>query len=471
MANVLYCTTDDGVRIAYSVEGRGPPLLICPYFYESFTDDDPLSSAALIERLGAGRRVVRYCARGSALSQRDGVDISQAAFAKDIEAVARAAGLERFALLAWAASGAATIGFAARHPDQVSHLILFGTWARNLDVMPAENLRALAAICRTNWPMAAQALIDLSARGEAPEIGMGLAKRLRENISGETLAAIIEDTFDFTHLLPAVKAPTLVLHRTGDTAVPFAAAQNIAAGIPSARLVPLKGEINYPGMGDSQAIADAVIAFLDEGRDAPAEPAATAAPAGDTVRAILFTDLVGHTAMMRRLGDAAGRDVLRDHERITRDVLKANAGAEVKTMGDGFMASFGSITKGVECAIALQRAFDERNRSLSARPEPAEGRGPAHGSTGSPRAAESEPLHVRVGLNAGQPIEDEGDLFGETVILAARIAAQAEGGEILASLAIRELCAGKGFLFSDRGEMVLRGFEDPVRAYEVRWRE
>src|SRR3990172_4858525 len=135
---------------------------------------------------------------------------------------------------------------------------------------------------------------------------MELGGQLRQNISGERLAALIEEFADFTHLLPAVKAPTLVLHRTGDLAVPFTAAQNIAAGIPNARLVPLKGEINYPGMGDSQAIADAVIAFLDEGREAPAEPAG-AGTGGGPGRAILFTDLVGHTAMMRRLGDAAGR--------------------------------------------------------------------------------------------------------------------------------------------------------------------
>ncbi len=81
------------------------------------------------------------------------------------------------------------------------------------------------------------------------------------------------------------------------------------------------------------------------------------------------------------------------------------------------------------------------------------------------------PLHIRIGLNAGEPIEEEGDLFGATVILAARIAARAGGGEILATLAVRELCAGKGFLFADRGEHVLRGFEDPVRMFEVRWRE
>ena len=447
MADVRYCTTDDGVRIAYSVQGEGPALLICPYFYESFTDDDVMSQMKeLMDSLGAGRQVVRYCVRGSALSQRDGADLSQSKFPKDIEAVARAAGLERFALLAWGPSGGVAIEYATSHPGNVSHLVLYGTWASLLDVMPRESLGALAAICRVNWPMASQTISDMSSRREAPELSMELAKQLTQNMSGERLAALIEEFADFTHLLAAVKAPTLVLHRTGDLAVPFTAAQNIAAGIPNARLVPLKGEISHPGMGDSQAIADAVIAFLDEGREAPAEPAA-AAPAGDTVSTILFTDLVGHTAMMRRLGDAAGRDVLRDHERVTRDVLKAHAGAEVKTMGDGFMVSFGSITKAVECAIALQRAFAERNESAA------------------------EPLHVRVGLNAGQPIEDEGDLFGEMVILAARIAAQAEGGEVLASLAVRELCAGKGFLFADRGEMVMRGFEDPVRVFQVRWED
>ena len=108
------------------------------------------------------------------------------------------------------------------------------------------------------------------------------------------------------------------------------------------------------------------------------------------VRTVIFTDLVGHTEMMSRLGDERGRDVLREHERITREVLKAHGGTEVKTMGDGFMASFGSVTRAVACAVALQHAFTER---------------------------EGEPLSVRVGLNAGEPIEEDGDLFGATVIL------------------------------------------------------
>ena len=120
-------------------------------------------------------------------------------------------------------------------------------------------------------------------------------------------------------------------------------------------------------------------------------------------------------------------------------------------MGDGFMASFGSVTRAVECAIALQRAFAERNSS--AHPEALEG------------------LLVRIGLNAGEPIEEDGDLFGATVILASRIATKAEGGEILVADTVRGLCSGKGFLFADRGDFVAKGFEEPVRVYEVSWRE
>ncbi|MBI2913915.1 MAG: adenylate/guanylate cyclase domain-containing protein, partial [Chloroflexi bacterium] len=170
-----------------------------------------------------------------------------------------------------------------------------------------------------------------------------------------------------------------------------------------------------------------------------------------TFRTILFTDVEGSTAITQRLGDAKAREVLREHERITREVLKAHGGAEVKTMGDGFMASFGSVTKAVECAVALQRAFDEWNTGV-----------------GAPHDA---PLLVRCGLNAGEPIEEEGDLFGATVILASPIAAKAEGGEILVADTVRGLCSGKGFLFADRGEFVAKGFEEPVRLFEVRWRE
>jgi class 3 adenylate cyclase len=175
--------------------------------------------------------------------------------------------------------------------------------------------------------------------------------------------------------------------------------------------------------------------------------------------------------MMQRLGDEKGRAVLREHERITREVLKQHGGTEVKTMGDGFMASFGSVTKAVECAIALQRAFAERGTVGAPLGDGGDSGGAAPDDAGITHQTLVEPLYIRVGLNAGgEPIEEDGDLFGATVILASRIAAKADGGEILVADTVRGLCSGKGFLFSDRGEFVAKGFEEPVRVYEVNWR-
>jgi class 3 adenylate cyclase len=241
---------------------------------------------------------------------------------------------------------------------------------------------------------------------------------------------------DVTALLPRVKAPTLVMHRREVYSTSLSVARAFAADIPDAQVVEVEGQSWSPWVQDEDAVLGAIDEFLGE-----EVWAMEALPAG--LLTVLFTDLVGHTEMMSRLGDDRGRDVLREHERITREVLKANGGTEVKTMGDGFMASFGSVSKAVECAIALQRAFADH---------------------------EGESLSVRVGLNAGEPIEEDGDLFGATVILASRIAAKADGGEILVADTVRGLCSGKGFLFSDRGEFVAKGFEEPVRIYEVSWR-
>jgi adenylate cyclase len=242
-------------------------------------------------------------------------------------------------------------------------------------------------------------------------------------------------------LLPALRCPTLVVYRRQDQNPGPDESRLLASRIPGAHLVGLEGDQHLPYLGDTEAVLRAIEDFLG---DAPAQPAESAVAGLCTV---LWTDLVGHTNMMRRLGDARGRDVLREHEQITRDTLKRHGGAEVKTMGDGFMASFGSVNAAMECAIALQRAFAERNETASER------------------------LDVRVGLNAGEPIEEDGDLFGSAVILASRIASQASGGEILVSDVVRQLAAGKDFLFSGRGVADLKGFDEPVRVFEVAWRE
>jgi class 3 adenylate cyclase/DNA-binding XRE family transcriptional regulator len=163
------------------------------------------------------------------------------------------------------------------------------------------------------------------------------------------------------------------------------------------------------------------------------------------LRIVLFTDVEGSTQITERLGDAAARSLLRAHERLTRDALQRHGGVEVKTLGDGFLAWFRSAADALACAVDLQRAVAEHNE-------------------GAPM-----PVRVRVGLNAGEPVAEGGDLFGTTVNLAARIATAAAGGEILVADVVRQLAAGKGFRFADRGEQLLRGYDDPTRLFALTW--
>jgi class 3 adenylate cyclase len=237
--------------------------------------------------------------------------------------------------------------------------------------------------------------------------------------------------------------PTLILHHRQLQYVTDAMIRDLASRIPDSRLAVVDGLWADDPVGLARRIAEFINA--DAGKQAARER-----DTASGVRTILFTDLVGHTEMMQRLGDAKGRAVLREHERITRETLRAHSGDEIKTMGDGFMASFGSVTAAMECAIALQRAF---------------------ASVELPSPLVGEGLGVRAGLNAGEPIAEDGDLFGATVILASRVGAQAGAGEILIPEPVRHLLAGKGFVFADRGEFLPKGFNDAVRLFEVRWQE
>ena len=189
---VRYCASEDGTQIAFCVEGRGPALVICPYFFESFEKDDEavLGWQDLLRQLGAGRQVVRYDVRGTGLSQRD-AEISHQANLRDLEAVVKAAGLQRFDLLGWAVGGAMAIEYAARHTGTISGLVLYSCFATPTDVMPQDALRAFAALCRTNWKLASQTFADMSLRQEASEIGLRVSDRLRQTMSGEVLATTL----------------------------------------------------------------------------------------------------------------------------------------------------------------------------------------------------------------------------------------------------------------------------------------
>jgi class 3 adenylate cyclase/pimeloyl-ACP methyl ester carboxylesterase len=390
-------------------------------------------------------RLVVYDGRGFGLSDRDEPEFAIETQIRDLEAVLAHLGAERCDILGHFDSTPAAVTFAARHPERVLHLILWSGYANGAEQAGGAEFEAMIALADKDFQIFTQLLSSLAMGSAPPEEIAAFADFARASAEPAAYQRAWQAaaTFDVRDLLPQLTVPTLVMDRQGSRSLELS--RKLAASIPAAELCILESGGMVEWAGQIPAVIEAIGQFIG-----PASLSASKDARG-TVRTVLFTDLVGHSAMMARLGDARGRELLREHERITREVLKAHGGAEVKTMGDGFMASFGGVARAVECAIELQRAFNERNE------------------------AAAETLQIRVGLNAGEPIEEEDsdgrvDLFGASVILASRIAARADGAEILVANAVRELCAGKGFLFADRGDFVAKGFEEPVRLYEVSWR-
>jgi class 3 adenylate cyclase len=446
---VRYCTTADNVRIAYCVEGQGPPLVALSVFCESFALDHLCPEyRRYLDMLAERRTLVRFDSRGIGMSPYDGDDLAYASgLVLDLDAVQTALGIDHLALYAGTTSGPVGIEYAARYPSRVARLVLYGTYANLGDAMPDAVVRSFADLARANWPLATQIYADLTGRREFPDAAAHLADWYQQSSTGESTAGRILANvgWDGTAQLAEIDVPTLIVHRVNDPTFSIDQGRALAAGIKNAQFVPIEGHAHLPPFGNPDPILQAIHTFLDGDPTTRRVQLAERPTEQGPLKTVLFTDIVGHTEMMQRLGDTRGRDVLREHERITRETLKSHGGAEVKTMGDGFMASFGSVTSAIECAIALQRAFAAHTDSMP------------------------EPLHVRVGLNAGEPIEEDGDLFGATVILASRIAAKAQAGEILVPDTVRGLLSGKGFVFGDRGEFIPKGFDEGVRLWDVRW--
>ena len=447
---IEHAQTTDGVKIAYFSLGEGMPLVSMPAlsFGHKQVEWEIPEYRRLYERLAAKRMHVRYDGRGSGQSDRAVADHSLDAHLLDLEAVVNRLGLERFALFAPMLAGSVAIAYSTRHPEQVSHLILWNSFTRGSNLI-SERIEPIDAPMKTGWNLYTETVAHAVLGWSAGETALQAAALIRESVTPEALRAIADATngFDVTDLLPEVKTPTLVVHRRQVLFPTADEAMNLASRIPNALLAALEGAALAPYLGDMEAVTSAIDEFLGEETAAEAK-----LPEAGAFRTVLFTDVEGSTALTQRLGDAGARELLREHERMVREALKAHGGLEVKTIGDGFMASFSSATRALECSIAMQRAFAERNESAE------------------------EPIRVRIGLNAGEPIAEEdpdgrSDLFGTAVNLAARICGHAEAGQILAPIVVRELAAGKQFLFADLGETELRGFEDPVRIYEVSWRK
>jgi len=436
---IRFCTTSDGVRIAYAIVGQGPPLVYgCGWPGHLEVEWENPWAKAFLEELARGFTLIRYDMRSSGLSDRGVSDFSLDALVKDVEAVVDHLALDRFPLLSLGTlAGPIAMTYAAAYPQRVSHLILYSAFLRGSEITTPERQRAL---------------VDYTAAFGEPSYGIAggddeRLKAFREqqvaSASRETEAALLRTWFsaDVSYLVGRLTMPTLVLHARGDPEVPFALGRELAIRLPQARFVPFEGSTAGP-LGVSNVLIPEIHRFL--GVEPKAQRPLVTAPAG--LVTLLFTDMEGSTNLTQRLGDARAQELLRAHNAIVRDALKAHGGSQIKHTGDGIMASFPSASGAIECAVAIQRALAEQGES---NPE--------------------TPIRVRIGLNAGEPVAEEDDLFGTAVQLTARICGRAEPGQVLCSNVVRELSAGKGYLFSDQGDVELRGFEDPVRLYELRW--
>jgi class 3 adenylate cyclase len=444
---IRFCTTSDDVRIAYAVTGEGPPLVVVSGWVshlELFWEHPPYREAA--EALAEHVSYVRYDKRGTGLSDRHVTDYSVEARVRDLEAVVDDLKLKTVALYGMSEGGPVAIAYTAKHPKRVSHLVLQGTFGRSH--FKQETVQALIALVRAEWGLASETLSNIFMPGASREEIDFFLRLAREGAHRKDAAAMLEAnvTTDVSELLPRIKVPTLVIHARADRAVPFEAGRELAAMIPGARLVPIESDRHSLNSETSQFATNTILDFLLEGQREKVPAAAAATQAAPLT--ILFTDITSSTALTQSLGDAKAQELVRAHNAIVREALGLHGGAEIKHTGDGIMASFASPSGALDCAIAIQRAVA------------------AH----TDKHAESR-LGVHIGLNAGEPVAEDEDLFGTSVQLARRICDHASDGEIVASDVVRQLVAGKHFLFADRGEVALRGFEDPARLYEVRWRE
>ena len=457
---IRFCTTSDGVRIAYATVGQGPPLIraLGWFTHLEYEWENPLWRT-FIDGLSRQNLFVRYDGRGMGLSDRRASDYSLEARVRDLEAVVDALGLERFALYGLSEGGTTSIAYVVRHTERVSRLLLYGSFSRTWWLVDTEEGRqqaeAMLTLVRQGWGSDVPAFRQFFTSLFMPDADIDAIRAFNElqrvSASADNVVGLMTALLDIdvTPLLPQVTVPTLVIHRRGDTMIPFESGRELATGIPGARFLPLDGRNHFVLSNEpvARVMAKAIYEFLGEGEHAPAATAAPSREPGGLVT-ILFTDMEGSTALTQRLGDTRAQEVLRAHNTIVRDALKPCGGSEIKHTGDGIMASFVSVSGALGCAIAIQRAV-----AALVREDP------------------EMPLRVRIGLNAGEPVAENQDLFGTAVQLAARICAHAEPGQILVPTVVRELAAGKGFLLADLGKIALRGFEDPVRLYDVRWRE
>ena len=430
------------VHIAYQCLGDGPVnLVFVPGFVshvEHFWEDPAL--ARFLRRLATFSRLVFFDKRGTGLSDR----VSEAAVPTleermdDVRAVMDAVGFERAAIFAPSDAGSMAILFAATYPERTTALVLWGTFAAGAKepaypwgMTPAER-DELADHWREQWGRVVFAL----ERFAPSKVGddryrewFGRLERLAASPGSAAMLARMNGDIDVRHVLPSIRVPTLVLHRRGELVVPVEEGRFIAERIPGAKLVVMDGIDHWPWLAEADSVTEEIQEFLTGTRE-PTEP--------DRVLAtVLFTDIVGSTQRAAEVGDRGWRDLLEDHHAVVRSELSRFRGREIDTSGDGFFATFDGPARAVKCACAIVDGVKPLD------------------------------LEVRAGLHTG-----ECELIGEkvggiAVHTCARVAASAGPGEVLVSRTVRDLVAGSGIQFEDRGTQRLKGIPDEWQLFAV----
>lgn len=429
-----YTKAPDGVSIAYQVVGEGPQDLVWVPGWVSHVEaawDEP-TLARFFERLATFSRLILFDKRGTGLSDR----VPESALPTletrmgDVHAVCDAARSERAALFGVSEGASMCVLFAATYPRRTSAIILFGGYARRLAAQDypwgASTARYEAFLEEIERDWGGPVGLDIRAPSKLGDARFrdSWAYYLRSGASpGAALALTkMNAEIDVRPILDAIGVPTLVLHRTGDRTISVQAGRDLAERIPGSRFVELAGDDHLPWTGDSDAVLGEIEHFLTGARTLP--------DSDRVLATVLFTDIVGSTARAAELSDGAWADVLVAHHARVRDQLARYAGREIGTTGDGFLAIFDGPARAVRCALALADAV----RPLD--------------------------LEIRAGLHTGE-IELAGDdIRGLAVHISARIAALAGAGEVLVSRTVRDLVAGSGLTFQDRGTHVLKGVPD-----------
>jgi pimeloyl-ACP methyl ester carboxylesterase len=417
------------VHIAYQVSGEGPlDVVVVPGFvsHVEYQWEEPWGTR-FFQRLESFSRLIRFDKRGTGLSDRVSEMPTLEQRMDDVRAVMDAVGSERAALFGYSEGGPMSILFAAAHPQRTSSLTLFGSYAR-LSWAPdyphgrsEEVVRAYLERLEREWggPFAIERFAPSAAKDE--RVRQWWATWLRLGASpGAAMATVrLAHEIDVRHVLPAIRVPTLILHRSDEQVTSIAHSRYMAERVPGAKLVELPGIDHIPWVGDQDALLDEVEEFLTGTR-----PHATV----DRVLAtVLFTDIVGSTTLAAELGDRRWRDLLQSYYTLARREVDRGRGREIDTAGDGLFASFDGPARAIRCASAIVSAV----RSLG--------------------------ITVRAGLHTGECEVIGEKIGGIAVHIGARVAAMAGPGEVFVSHTVRDLVAGSGIRFEDRGTHELHG--------------